>query len=53
MLAHRQKILAEQTMMRNVSALVAPARACAWMTSSAAMFPTLISRTAGNMNADP
>ena len=36
-----------------LSAAVTPLRAWAWMTSSAAMNPTLSSSTAGNMNADP
>ena len=36
-----------------VSALVTPVMAWAWMTSQAAMNPTLSSSTAGNMNADP
>jgi hypothetical protein len=36
-----------------VSAAVTPVMAWAWMTSSAAMNPTLSSSTAGNMNADP
>jgi len=36
-----------------VSALVTPVIAWAWMTRQAAMNPTLISSTAGNMKADP
>jgi hypothetical protein len=36
-----------------VSTLVTPLMAWAWMTSSAAMNPTLISNTTGNMNAEP
>ena len=36
-----------------LSAAVTPVMAWAWMTSSAAMNPTLSSSTAGNMNAAP
>jgi hypothetical protein len=36
-----------------VSALVRPAMAWAWMTRETAMYPTLMSKTAGNMNAAP
>ena len=36
-----------------LSAAVTPFMAWAWMTSSAAMNPTLSSSTAGNKNADP